>query len=237
MKRAVICIAASLALVLGAASRAEAADLAFQVRMGGFFPDGDSNFWDETEARFTLDSSDFEDFVLGLTLLSALGNYLEVGFNVDFYETTVLSAEREFVDNFGNEILHDTHLETVPMTVDLRFLPGGRYRIRGPQGRQVLKPVFYIGGGLGLTYWEYEEVGDFVDDATLSIFFERFVDDGVAFEAHALAGLELPFGRSLALLFEGRYSWADDDLGGDFAGFGELDLSGPSVFVGGSFRF
>jgi hypothetical protein len=38
-------------------------------------------------------------------------------------------------------------------------------------------------------------------------------------------------------MFEGRYSWSDDNLSRDFAGFGDIELGGASVFVGGAFRF
>ena len=69
------------------------------------------------------------------------------------------------------------------------------------------------------------------------IFFDRFIDSDWAFQTHALAGVELPISPAMGLLFEGRYSWVDDDAGGDFAGLGEIDLGGPSAFVGASFHF
>ena len=56
---------------------------------------------------------------------------------------------------------------------------------------------------MGLIFWEYEEVGVFVDAPVVpeEIFFARFIDDGVAFEVHALAGVEIPMGRMTNLLF------------------------------------
>lgn len=212
---------------------------AFQFRFGGFFPEADSDFWSTNQDLFTLDDSDFDDAVVGLTFVSAVTNHLEVGFNVDFYDKTVVSAERGFVDEFGFPILHDTRLQTMPMIVDLRVIPGGRFGVRGSRGQhRVRQPVFYLGGGLGVNYWEYEEIGDFVDDSfdPPEIFFDRLQDDGFAFAAQALAGLELPLGHSWSLLFEGRYTWSDDDLGDDLAGFGTLDLDGAAVYVGFSVR-
>ena len=239
MRRAIATVATSLLLLAGGSLDARAGhnyDFAFQFRLGGFFPDGESAFWDDTEESFTLDVSDFDDAILGLSFVGSFNNHVEAGLNIDFYEGESFSAVRGFVDEDGFPIFHDSWLRTVPLTIDVRFLPFGRYRQR-PQGRNVLQPVFYLGGGVGLTYWEYEEEGDFVDFTNDEIFFDRFIDDGFAFETHALAGLELPFGRTWSLLLEGRYSWADDDLGGDFAGLGEIDLSGPSAYIGGSFHF
>ena len=36
---------------------------------------------------------------------------------------------------------------------------------------------------------------------------------------------------------EARYTWSDDDLTGDFAGLGTLDLGGLAVYAGFGFRF
>ena len=102
-----------------------------------------------------------------------------------------------------------------------------------------MKPAFYVGGGMGLTLWDYEEVGDFFNfpPGAAGVFFDRFTDDGAAFEVHALAGVEIPMSPRYNLLFEGRYSWSDDDLDGGFAGLGNIELGGAAAFIGGSFRF
>jgi hypothetical protein len=242
---------ATIALVLGSLSSpvpaANGTDHAVQVRIGGFFPSGGGDLWDDNSDVFTQDISDFDAASIGFTFLSSLGNAVELGVNLDFYDETTTSVYRGFVEEVefddGSfetfDIPHDTRLEIVPLTVDFRFLPGGRYRIRGPQGRRVLKPVFYLGLGGGLNFWDYEEVGDFLDFSfdPPEPFFGRFVDSGTALELHGLAGVELPVGPHFGVLFEARHSWSDDELGDDFAGFGDIDLSGWSAFVGGSFRF
>jgi len=213
---------------------------AFQIRMGMFLPTGDSDFWDATEDVFTISTSDLDDFVLGFTFLRSVSNEVELGFNLDFYEGSQRSQYRDWVDSLGFPILHDTDLEVIPLTVDVRFIPGGRYRMR-PGGRQIVKPLFYVGLGGGLAFWDYEEVGDFLDFSfdPPEIFPARFTDDGVAFEFHGLAGAEIPIGRATNLLFEARYSIAEDDLGGDFGDLAEtnIDLGGTSFFGGVSFRF
>ena len=103
--------------------------------------------------------------------------------------------------------------------------------------RWVLHPVPYLGAGIGVTYWEYEEVGDFVDPADSTIFYGRFIDSGTDFETHVLAGLELPVNDRFTFLLEGRYSWANASLGGDFSGFGDLDLGGFAAYFGMGYRF
>jgi hypothetical protein len=228
-----------LALLLATAAHAAyAGETIFQIRVGGVFPDGDGEFWNDTASTFTLDpKSDFDDGSIGLTLIRGFGNRVEAGINLDFYEREgVVSSVDGFVDGNGFPIFHDSSLSMVPATVDVRLLPFGRYRQR-QGGRSVHQPVFYLGAGAGFTFWEYEEIGDFVDFSDNSIFFDRFVDDGIAFETHVLAGLELPLSDFAGLMLEGRKSWVDDELGGDFEGLGKIELGGVSAYVGASFKF
>ena len=211
---------------------------AIQLRFGAFFLEGGGELWDSNEEVFTLDASDFDDFIFGLSWVHSFTNHVELGVNLDFYGETVLSQYRDYVDSDGFRIYHDTSLDLVPLTADVRFLVGGRHRIRA-KGRRVVKPVFYVGGGIGAIFWDYEERGDFLDftEDPLVIFPGRFQDDGSALEIHALAGVELPMGRATSFLLEARYSKADDDLGGDFSGLGEIELGGTAVYGGFSFRF
>lgn len=237
----ILAILTILVSVLAAGSvmaAGQVADRAFQFKFGGFFLHGDSDFWVETEDVFTLDSGDFDGGMVGFTYLTTMSNHLEVGLNVDFYNETVFSAYRDFTDADGFRIFHDTSLSMVPLSVDLRFLPAGRYGTRGSRGQVLVRrPVFYLGGGLGVNFFEYEEVGDFVDFDLEEVIFDRFLDTGAAFSAHALAGIELPVSPGLGLLIEGRYTWSEEDLGSDFAGLGKLDLGGTSVSVGLSYSF
>jgi hypothetical protein len=243
MKRSrwLVTIAAALALAsLPALAQPPRGGNAVQFRVGGFFPQGGGEFWSDTEDTFTLDISDFDDAAWGFTVVVPVSNQLEVGLSADFYDSTVLSGYRDWVDEFGFPILHDTRLDVTPVMVDLRFVPGGRRQVRGAHGqRWVRGPVLYFGGGIGVNFWEYEEVGDFLDFGfdPPEVFPARFQDSGTAFATHALAGVELPMGPGFGLLVEGRYLWSDDELSGDFGGLGKLKMDGPSVFFGASFHF
>ena len=57
------------------------------------------------------------------------------------------------------------------------------------------------------------------------------------FEAFGLAGLDVPLTQSWSFIIEGRYRWAEDTLGGDYAGFGDLDLSGYELTGGFGISF
>jgi hypothetical protein len=245
MKRTAILAASALALLCLTATAAAGQPIpqrlpqhAVQLRFGYFFPQGDGTLWNDATDRFTLSPDDFNGPSWGLSFVTAINNNVEVGVHGDWYGQTVISEERYFVDEFGFAVVHDTTLEQRPFAVDLRLIPGGRYRA-GASGRSVMKPVFYVGAGIGVDIWDYEETGDFVDtgDPTLPIYFGSFRESGETLEARVLAGLELPLSPGFNLLFEGRYSWAEDDLTEDLAGLESIDLGGAWGFVGASFRF
>ncbi len=215
-------------------------DSAFQFRLGGFLPSGGGEFWNNNERDFTMSVGDFTDAAIGFTYVAGMNNHIEIGFNLDFYDSTVRSSYRDYVDQDGYPILHDTRLRLTPATVDLRILPGGRYSYRGRRDQyRGHQPVPYLGIGAGFKFWRYEEMGDFVDfDADPPpVFPGHFSDSGVAIEAHVLTGLELPMGPNWNLVLELRHSWSEVTPSGDFAGLGRLDLGGTSAFIGAAFHF
>lgn len=211
----------------------------FNFRAGGFFPSGNSEFWDVNEVAFTQDKSDFNGFMGGVGYTAAITNYFEFDVNADFYGASARSADRAFTDQFGNPILHDARLAILPVTVGFRVLPAGRFGKRGTEGqRLVRRPVPYIGAGVGMAYWQYEEEGDFVA-SDLSIVYDRIKDTGLEFETHAQVGIEFPIAPDWNLSFEVRRSWAEATPSGGFAVVnpGKLDLGGVGVFFGASMRF
>ncbi len=214
----------------------------FRMRIGGFIPMGHSEFWDVTKQNFDISMSDFNGAMIGASYVVPLSNHVELGFNIDYYANTVRARDLNFVDQDGFPILHDTTLREIPLTVDFRFLPTGRYGTRGSHGQyKVRKPVPFLGAGIGANFWRYEEVGDFVDASGLvpQIFYGRYEDTGTAFEVHAMGGVDFPVGPKWDLFGEARYAWADATPGGAFTPLqqGKLDLSGWALFFGGAVRF
>jgi hypothetical protein len=102
----------------------------------------------------------------------------------------------------------------------------------------VRRPVPYLGAGVGATYWQYTEEGDFVA-SDLSIVYDRLTADGLVFQYYAMLGIEFPVAPVWNITFEVRQSWADATPNGafTFVNPGSLELGGTSVFLGGSLRF
>ncbi len=254
MKRlfAAATIAVTACLATAAAAPPPGKDGAFNFRLGWFLPTGSSDFWDYQENYYTLDHSDLNGLIGGVGYNAAISNYFEFDANADIYSSAVRSADGYYVDDFGYPILHDSRLRTFPLTVGLRVLPAGRYARRGAEGSHyVRRPVFYFGGGIGMSYWQYEEEGDFVffdptpsDPDGVGIFYDRYVDTGLAFQLYAMIGMEFPVAPQWNITFEVRQSWSEANLSDAYPSTAlgpgsphQLDLGGTSVFFGGSLRF
>jgi opacity protein-like surface antigen len=195
----------------------------FRVWGGAFRPEGDSQYWNDKKLDFTGDASDLESAVGGIDYLLGLNNHLSLMFSGSYYEGDTTQSYRDFEDNFGHRIRHDTTLGIGSATVGVVFHLTGRDAPVSP----------YIGAGGGAYFWRLEEDGDFIDfNHNNEVFNARLKSDGTAFGGYWLVGLEAPITRNISLFAEGRWTKVDDDLSGDFEGFGKLDLSGRQVAAG-----
>lgn len=196
-------------------------DGAFRVHLGAFQPEGDSEYWNNKELDFTGGVDDLENVSFGLDYLLPLNRHFSLQFGGTGYAGETTQSYREFVDNFGDRIRHDTTLAIASATVGVVVHPFGSDAAVSP----------YIGAGGGSYFWSLEEEGDFIDRND-DIFFATLRDEGVAFGYYLLAGLEAPITRSLSIFGEARWDQADDELSDDFEDFGDIDLSGQTFRVG-----
>ena len=175
----------------------------------------------ENLSLFAFDLDQFDNGSVGAEWLVGLGDYLEVGFGVGFYQQTVLSVYDDFVNVDGTEIEQDFKLRVTPITTTARFFPFGQ--------RSMIQP--YAGAGVGLFNWRYSEVGEFIDFSSqtlaLDIFRDQFVADGNDVGAVYLGGVRVLAGSRFAVGVEVRYQDVQGVVGID-QGFLEerIDLSG-----------
>lgn len=203
-------------------------DMSFRLRLGLFTPSGDSDYWKDAHDEFTTKTSDFEDLVGGMDFIWGVHAPVGVMFSADYYQGKNDMSYRDFVDVAGRDIFHTTELEISPVTAGIVV------RL-APQGFPV-QP--YVGGGGGLYFWHLDETGDFIDFGGVNnIFSDTFHDDGTTFGGYALVGLDVPISTYFSLFGEARWDWAKDDLTGDFAGLGKLDLGGRRITGGVAWHF
>lgn len=200
----------------------------FRVRFGVFQPDGESAYWFDKELDFFGDIEEFEDTAVGLDYVADLNSLMSFLVSVDYYFGEVPQSYRDYEGPGGSSIVHDTSLSVTPLTVGLTFnLTPRRAPLR-----------FFVGAGGGVYLWRLEEIGDFIDFDVdpPEIFFDGFEDEGEEFGYYLQAGLEVPFGRNLSFVADARWDEVETTLGGDFEGFGELDLSGSRYTMGIGWR-
>jgi len=208
----------------------------FSAQVGFFEPHGESDLWKFNEKFTTQDTSDFDDWIVGMSFGVPVARHLDVQFGLQYYsgETDVRYKDIFTISDGAVEQHH--HLWLLPQQVTLRFLLLPRRSADG----HLFPVVPYLGGGVGGLYWEYEEDGQFADDVEnpTFVFHDDRSERGLTGEAHAVAGLEVQFTRESAMFFEARYMWAHDGLGGDFdPNLDDLDLGGLSLTAGFTWRF
>ncbi len=213
----------------GAGYRPYAAPNELRFRLGLFEPDGESRYWEEKQIDFSGAPDDFEDLIGGLEYQRRFGGRLSLVAGGSTYSSEQSQFYRDFVDENGLDIVHDTLLEIATLTL------GVRASLTGPDAP--VQP--WVGAGGGLYLWTLEESGDFINFAGPEpfIFSATFDDDGAVFGWYYGAGLDVPLGSEIVLFAEARWHEADDELGSDFEGLGDLDLAGREFSGGLAWRF
>ncbi len=221
-----------LPLLMGAPSPASAGGL--DVRLGAFFPRADSNLFLDDESLYFVSKEDWAGFSWGIEYNHVLAKYLEVAIHVDGYQKTIDTSYRDFVRPDGSDIFQTLKLDIVPFGVTVQLVPTSK--------RTKVAP--FLGGGVDLFYWKYQEFGDFIDffNPDLPVDPDHFISDGVTFGFHATGGVRIYLNRDFAIVVRGAYQWAEATMGGDFSPnepglINRLDLSGASVTLGLHVRF
>ena len=161
---------------------------------------------------------DFSGFTFGGEWLYGIGNYIEVGAGLGYYQKTVHSIYRDFTHDNGSEIAQDLKLRIVPILATARFLPLGRGAAIEP----------YIGAGVGFFNWKYSEAGEFLDFSDDTIFRAQYSADGTAVGPVVLGGLRVPIGDAFTTGVEFRWQKAEGDIN-----LVDTGLIGDKIDLGG----
>jgi hypothetical protein len=159
--------------------------------------------------------------------------HFEVGTGLGYYSETVPSIYRDTVNELPNgvrvEIPQDLRLRMSPLSAVLRVVAGREGGIQP-----------YVGGGVAALFWQYSEIGDFVDTTEGTVFSDRYVASGTAPAGLFIMGVRWPIGGDIyGLTTEWRYQFASGNTGGPAAGFlnDKIDLSGGQLNFGFTVRF
>jgi outer membrane protein W len=205
---------------------------------GGFAaPSARSDIFSFTTSQLTVNRGDFSAVDFGADLAFSVAPRFDLVLDLSYSGMSKGSEFRNYVDNNNQPIQQTTSFQRTPLTLSARY-----YLL--PQGRQIghfawvpRRIVPYVGAGVGMMYYEFEQKGDFVDDSTLAVFNDTFHSGGWAPVAQGLAGIEWSLGPKWALTTEVHYLTGSAAMSSDFEGFHRIDLSGVTSSVGFFVRF
>ncbi len=200
----------------------------FRLRLGLYSPSGDGGeFWKTEQSAFTGSVDDFEDLIFGVDFLLPLHPYYGVLFTTSWFDSGQTRIDRRYVDQDGNDISFRSDLQLIPLTA--------AFVVYLTPPTAAVRP--YAGGGGGLYWWEYSEGGDFVVDGT-DIVTTYYLDNGVEFGFFVLLGLDIRLAPGWSLIFEGRWTALELDVGGDFTPYGgDFDVGGWEATAGFAWKF
>jgi hypothetical protein len=205
--------------------------------MGYGIPTAGSDIYDFVGDELTIENQDFNAFVWGGSLGIRVQPRVEVSLDVSYSDSNTRSEYRDWVDMDDLPIEQSTKLSTVPLTGSVKVFLFERGRRIGDLAWVPGTWSPFIGAGGGVVFYDFEQTGDFVDYETYDVFGDTFRSEGEAGTFHILAGAEYSLSPSFFITGEGRYSWAEAYMDGDFVGFDAIDLSGFQTTFGLAVRF
>jgi len=228
--------AAVLALGLVALSPAAGWASGLELRIGAFFPRGESDLFVDDNELYSragelagVTPNHFDGHYGGVENSFNVAKKLEMGISIDGYGKTIPTVYRDFTRPDGSEIEQNLRLFTIPLGLSLRFLPRDRFATVQP----------YVTIGADVIFYQYEEFGDFIDffSDNLDIRTDSFESDGAAFGGHAAVGLRIPIGHDFAITAEGRYQFAQRKRMEEDFDQNIIDVNGASATIGIRLRF
>jgi hypothetical protein len=192
------------------------------MKIGLFVPSMRSDLWQINLDNLTFSRSDMINVFYSGEYEIFLDRYTSFSLEIGSYIKSVQAQYRDYTFADGSPIFQDIQLRLTPVEANIKFYPmGRRYRI-----------FPFIGAGVGVYAWTYQQWGDFVnfqDDTVNQGFAEtrRF-----AFGLNGRFGLVFRFHPRLSFSMEGKYQYLKGRLSEFFQGFNSLDLGGFTANVG-----
>lgn len=211
--------------------------IGYAAPMGPRSPGGDTDIFGFTQDLLTIDGSDHDALVFGGEFSIRVSPRFDLAVDVSQARSEVLSEFRDWVDSNDLPIEQTTTFVRRPVNLSARYFLWDRGR-RISQFAWVPRDwVPYVGGGVGYTWYEFLQSGDFVDFDTFEIFTDRLRSKGSSLTGQVLAGAQYSLNAQFVLTGEARYRFGSVEMGRDFVGFDDIDLSGFNVTMGVGVRF
>jgi len=186
----------------------------------------------------TLEPRDFDALGVAFDVGFAMTPRLDLRVGLDYVKTPETTSEsRDYLGSDGQPINQETWLSQTDFNASVSFALIPRGRAIGQYAWIPNAVVPYVGVGAGIQRYALDLIGEFVDEADLTLFSDHFQSNGWAPSVHLFGGADIRLLQRLYLTAEARYVRASAEPAGAFEGFEDLDLSGMRVGAGIRFLF
>ena len=255
MNRVALTLTLTATLVLPAVAEAQGGPgflfkrpkVSIGIRTGYSVPRAESDLFQDAFQQFKLNDWDMASPYLGGELAIGVSERWDVALTGGWARSRSVSEYREFIEctvavtpcPAQNQlpINQTTTFQTVSTTVGGRYYFGDRGRSIGRFAWVPSRLTPFVGAGVGYTWYDFMQRGDFVDFQTLEIVGDELRTDGSGATAYAAAGADLSVGKQFYLTGEARYVVANGGVRGEYSGYDGIDLSGLQVTAGISLRW
>lgn len=208
-------------------------NLTLSLSTGWAMPAEGSDLFSETRNLLTVKPGDFGSYLVLVEGAVRVTEHFDAVLGLEHAGSTVRSEMRRFVTQDDQPIPQATAFKRTRLMGSVKW-----YVV--PRGRRVSEYVWvpnawspYIGAGIGFSWYDFHQYGDFVDFQTLDIFETRLRSDGRGFTQHAMAGADVSLTARFLIRGEYRYIWGSAPVDQHvFEGFNDIDLSGSRITVG-----
>lgn len=192
------------------------------LKAGLFYPTAQSELWEINLENLSFTKHELSNLYIGVEYDFFLGPNFSVFFEGGTYSREILSEYRDYTYGDDTPIYQNLYLRLSNFDLGFKIFPAGH--------RLPLYP--YLGAGISLVSWKYEQWGEFIDFEFDEVY-EGFADTRtISPGANARAGLVFRFQRHIGFLVEVRYQYIKGALSSLFEGFDKLDLGGITFNVG-----
>lgn len=211
------------------------ANIAFMVGLDR--PAESSDLFAFTREQLTIDKGDFRSALLGAEVGFRTTDRLDLTLGLEYAGRSVDSEMRDWVTQDDRPIPQTTEFRRWRVTAGVKayLLPRG---VSVSEYAWVPAPWSpYVGGGLGVTWYDFTQEGDFVDYETLDIFAGRFESGGSGFTPWVAAGVDVSLSAHFIVRFDFRHTWGSAGVDNAvFEDFSDIDMSGYRATIGLAFR-
>jgi len=194
-------------------------------KLGMFYPAMESDLWDTNYENLSFSKDEFNAPYYGIEYEYFVGEFLSFSLEGGSYSKTIYSSYEDYVYDDNSPINQNIYLRISGVEMDAKFYPLGYRRLLFP----------YLGGGVGIYSWKYEQWGDFID------FEYGTIQEGYADTLAVTPGFNLKggfifrFSKNIGVSFETKYQYLKGTLSYLFEGFERFDLSGLTYSIGINF--